>query len=205
MKWAYTLKNKMKLAFLLLFVLGMVLINNLSQRGDVASLTTVVHSIYADRVIVENYIFRLSDNIHQVIELSSGNAAPGFDKIAPLFHSIDSLNSAYRQTMLTPKEDSVFSSFTALGSKIKHYSQHNETALSVKAARESLALLDTLSAIQVSETKNLLSKTNNIAHAAETSSQFEIALLIIIALVIQGLVLASRGLKTIVPENPYLN
>jgi hypothetical protein len=60
-----------------------------------------------------------------------------------------------------------------------------------------LALLDELSAIQLSESKQIMKRAEELYVTSKTSSRFALAVVIIIILVLQALVFSS---KTLVPR-----
>ncbi|HYG15348.1 MAG TPA: hypothetical protein VEC12_06300 [Bacteroidia bacterium] len=209
MKWAYSIKNKITISVLLLFVLGMVFVNNRSERNSAEQLDILIHSIYSDRLMVENYIYELSENMHAIIELTSqediSEAVKG-SRVNAAVHKMKLLNASYSKTVFTPKEDTVFMAFTGMCHSIYLHSLKHEFNDCSKIAGESLALLDTLSAIQVSEAKAIMSKTTNIFDTGKAYSQFEMVLLVIIALIIQALILASpRLIKSTLNQKQHLN
>lgn len=209
MKWAYSIKNKVTISLLLFFVLGMIFVNNRSERNSAEQLDILIHSIYSDRLMVENYIYELSENMHSIIELTSQDdisVAVKSSRVNAAVHKMKLLNTSYSKTAFTPKEDSVFRVFTGMCHSIYLHSQNHKFDECNKIAGESLVLLDTLSAIQVEEAKAIVAKTSNIFDAGRAYSQFEVVLLIVIALIIQALILSSPGLiKPSLNQKEHLN
>lgn len=65
MKWAYSIQQKLKAALLLAVVCAVVLITNLLGRYHMGELGDSFSSVIKDRLVVESYIYMISDHLHQ--------------------------------------------------------------------------------------------------------------------------------------------
>jgi hypothetical protein len=65
MKWAYHVKDKMKMAAVLLLIIVLILVNNISNRKTFSNLNESIASIYKDRLMPATYIFQLTDHLYQ--------------------------------------------------------------------------------------------------------------------------------------------
>src|SRR5688572_32281804 len=65
MKWAFTIRQKVKAAFILGLVFLLVFAKNWYDERKVAELGNSFASVYEDRLVVEGYIYQLSDHLYQ--------------------------------------------------------------------------------------------------------------------------------------------
>ena len=65
MKWAFTIRQKAKAALILGVVFLMILGKNWYDERNVAKLGNSFASVYEDRLVVESYIYQLSDHLYQ--------------------------------------------------------------------------------------------------------------------------------------------
>jgi len=65
MKWAYSIQQKLKAALLLAVICAIILITNLFGRYHMGELSDSFSSIIKDRLVVENYIYLISDHLYQ--------------------------------------------------------------------------------------------------------------------------------------------
>jgi hypothetical protein len=223
MKWTYSIKQKITTAFLLATVLGLVMLNNLNQTRQFEKIVNSFSSLYEDRLIVESYIYKISELLHQkshLIETSSKGPAykDAFQQVVlQSDETILNLMEQYKKTKFTVNEtkqfDSLLSGIGKLVQVEKAYiasEQDSENNLSLKDSIKTLVginlqYLSALSDIQVAEGKqmNKASKAALMSHVA--SSQFETTLLIIIAIIIQILVFASNSMRSLLKQKPGLN
>lgn len=197
MKWTYSIKNKVTASVLLVVVLGLVLLNNIDERQNSDKLRSAFETMYKDRMVVEGYIFDLSEKVHSIQSAIDSDAREDakqeviYDKIA----EIQSINKAYSQTYLTEKEASEFNLFTNAVSGMENHAARAEYAECKRLSSESLGLLYSLSKIQLAEADRVKKSSDSILNYGKTSSQFEMAVLIVIAIIIQAMVFSSLSLQ----------
>jgi hypothetical protein len=188
------IKNKMAASMLLLVILGTVLLNNINRNNHSEELSKHINSIYDDRLVAENYILKLSGDMHQIISLTTetdidDNAKRA--KLGPFLLDIKKLNSEYGNTWLTNEERKAYEQYIVLCNQLYIHAANNEFESCKNLATKSISTLDMLAAIQLSEAKSIMAKTDRLFSSAESSSQLEIAILIIIGLLIQALIFSS--------------
>lgn len=114
MKWIYHIKQKMQVAFLLGIILMVVYVNSVMENRNVEELGGSFSSVYEDRLLVESYIYKLSDHLYQkkimldhcdLVSSATSNLRKNIDQhnseIQTLIHN-------YQITRLTEKESLVF-------------------------------------------------------------------------------------------------
>lgn len=65
MKWIYVIEHKLKAALCLGIILFVVLWNNIGESKTMIELGESFNTIYEDRLMAENYIYKMSEIIHQ--------------------------------------------------------------------------------------------------------------------------------------------
>lgn len=215
MKWVYRIQHRAQIAFLLAIILLGVLAKNMIEQSNVTELGSSFSSVYEDRLLVESYIYRLSDHLYQkklIIDQCSntGNQAALREKIAEHNKAIHALISDYEKTKLTNQE-SVF--FLALKKNIEEMNILEAQYLELNSGQTLLdkqfdlasGTLHKLSGIQISEGKTMADHSRKIVAGSSMLSQFELALVVVIGLIIQALIFASRSISRAIPQKPTLN
>lgn len=209
MKWSYSIKNKLFTSVLLFVVIALVMYTNYSERQNSARISETLATIYEDRLVVESYIFEYAEHLHRIIDIIDDTDYDVVEKqssIATTAMEINTLSHAYIETRLTRDEEVNFNRFTALCRNIETYSASRKFAEGKRASKEALAILNTLSSIQVAEGKAEVSNAEKLFTSARVISQFEITILIVIALIIQVLLFAARTLQVNrLPQRHRLN
>ncbi len=204
MKWTYRIPNKLGTSLLLMGVLALVLVNNLKERSNSKQLETAFESIYADRLMAESYILSLSEQLHQIQELLESSASTSNKNLVEKLSEIDRINLLYLDTKLTEDEEFHFGHFESLTWELRQSIQAGKSQSAQAKIDAALADLHHLSQIQVSEAQSILTQTERIFRSGSLYSQFEIGLVILIGLMVQGMLFASKSLKVrhnIVREN----
>lgn len=208
MKWAYSIQQKFKAAMLLAIVCVIVLITNLSGRYHMDELSDSFSSVFEDRLVVESYIYLISDHMYQkkmVLDNCSELASADFDsKISAHNEAISRLLVSYEKTLLTEEEAICLQDFkgniaTLQGLESQYLQSLREEAQSSTAHSlldEHFALasanLRQLSHIQIVEGRALNDSSQRIVQSSSLLTSFEMVLLICIAIILQIIVLASR-------------
>lgn len=222
MKWTYSIKNKTTAAILLAVILGLTMLTNLLQRKRFQELEQSFTSIYEDRLLAENYLFHLYENLKQKQDLFELAAQNG------VCHTINKelneyrtaraqLISKYTETYLTEEEDGKFNDFkTALAriDKLEEEIARLEARFEIptelihthdEITAHAFSTLSALSDIQTVEGEVLRERSKLIILGSVSISHFEMTILIVIAIVIQGLIFSSSTLLVKKSQNANLN
>lgn len=193
-KMGLTAQNKIKIATLLFSVLVLMLLTNLQERSTISRLNNAVTSIYEDRVVVGNYILTLSNYIEEVIHTLQSNSSEKTNITKGTLTEIDSLNVLYNKTYLTDTEKDNFLRFKDLCEQIKQNIQSNDLSNALAKSLEAHKILRVLSSIQVEEGKNKLDEVLSMTNTRSFLTYIEIAVIILIAILIQKIVLSTKPL-----------
>lgn len=202
MKWIYSIKNKMTAAAALLGLCLLVLVSNINDRYHTGQVKKSIDMLYEDRLIAESYILTLTNCMHQLREALDNSES---SRIPSIFATIEQTNRAYEKTKFTAAETKTYTEFKALCGQISSASVADNDG-KLQLAQEALVKLNTLSAIQVEESKSIMAKSDQVYSSGKTSSDFAIAIVIVIMLILQALVFTSKTLaKTTNAAHPSLN
>lgn len=222
MKWTYAIKKKTTAAILLAVILALTMLTNLLQRKRFKELEQSFASIYEDRLLAESYLFHMYENLKEKQDLFEIAANEGVG------HTINKELNAYRQkraelidkyehTYLTDEEDGKFHDLKAALQRIDKLEEEIATLEAQSQIPEDLirlhdeitldafTTLSALSDIQTSEGELLRNKSKQIILGSVSISQFEMTILIVIAIVIQALVFSSSTLLVKKDQFPNLN
>src|SRR5687768_10540196 len=114
MKWTFFIKHKMAAAALLAIVIGVVLLNNLTEQKNSDDLNDAFSSMYEDRLMAESYILTMYGNLHKVNELSESyrnNPAAVREQLHPVIAELNRTIALYEKTKLTKQEEKEFIAF----------------------------------------------------------------------------------------------
>lgn len=224
MKWAYNLRNKTKIAFFAALILIMIFAKNWIDKKNVTELNSSFSSVFDDRLVVESYIFQLTDHLYQkkIIIANSSNAEQVV-AAQPLVNihksSIHQILVDYEKTKLTTAESMYFSNLKErlqnLDTMEKEFlaavssQDHNTSSVLFKQMQQNfdIAMLDLnqLSKIQISEGKILKDQSIEIAAGSTILSQLELVMLVVIGMLVQILIFASRSALPKFPQQFDLN
>jgi hypothetical protein len=216
MKWLYAVQQKMRVALLLAVILLLVFLKSLVDRHNVSELGDSFSSIYEDRLVVESYIYKLSDHLYQkqllMEQCSQGDRQMLASRIAHHNQAIFRLIQEYEKTRLTTQELTFFERFKK---NMKEMVALEDQFLNSQNTAEATMLdvqfvtatqnLNQLSSIQVEEGKNMTNQSQRIIAGSTMLTQFELAMLIVIGLIIQALIFASKSMVPKVTQNHQLN
>ncbi|MBN8651724.1 MAG: MCP four helix bundle domain-containing protein [Cytophagales bacterium] len=216
MKWLYAVQQKMRVALLLAVILLLVFLKSLVDRHNVSELGDSFSSIYEDRLVVESYIYKLSDHLYQkqllMEQCSQGDRQMLASRIAHHNQAIFRLIQEYEKTRLTTQELTFFERFKK---NMKEMVALEDQFLNSQNTAEATMLdvqfvtatqnLNQLSSIQVEEGKNMTNQSQRIITSSTMLTQFELAMLIVIGLIIQALIFASKSIVPRVSQNHQLN
>lgn len=202
MKWTYLITQKLKAATALAVIFILILITNLIDKKHFSQLQEAFTTVYEDRLLVENYIHKLSILLNEKkISLDKDG-----EEINQLDHSITSLIDEYEKTKFTTEEVMHFASLKKHLQELclleKEYLQTTSNAKDnikdvIDAQHQKLLYdMEKLSNIQLAESKKIIETSNKIIASSNLNIQLEIGFLIVIGFIIQALIFASKSLKT---------
>lgn len=223
MKWTYGIRQKAAASVLLTLVLGLVMMNNLLERNQIRRLDKSFSSMYEDRLLAESYLFQLYDQLQQKSELFQASLQGNRPELKQLDfeeyqQKLNSIIDKFEKTHLTKEEASKYQRFkTILANMLtidaqvmaqaaeQNQIQANLIEMSEVSTTKAFAVLAELSEIQTTEGKVLRSQSKRIMLGNISASYFEMAILVIIALLIQALVLSSKTLQLPKTQGSNLN
>jgi len=207
MNWAHNIRRKGSAALLLTAVFFVLFVTNLIDSKNVTRLGTSFSSVYEDRLLVESYIYRMSENLfRKKIMVDTCNNQASAMRIRPVLadfnQSISYIIADYEKTRLTEDETLYFKrlreNVMSLAKLEEEYlSSAGPIQVSViremidKQFNEASANLDRLSAIQISEGKRLNERSKKIVAGSFLLTKLETAVLVAIGLIV--LVLAFES------------
>jgi hypothetical protein len=218
MKWIYRIQQKLPIAFLLAIILAGVFIKNMVERNNVSDLGDSFASVYEDRLLVESYIYQLSDRLYKKKLIvghcgESKNPEEVHTELKAHNAAIHILVTNYEKTKLTEAEVVSFQSLKSTLSEIEiieaEFLKPNTEILSQasfeREFRKASGNLNQLSNIQLAEGKILADQSKKIVAGSSILTQFELGMIIIIGLIIQALVLASNSITAKTDQKHQLN
>ena len=185
------------ISILLLLIYG----KNLTERQAFKSISKTFTEVYNDRLVVEGYIFQISDRLFSIQKLIDHcnldyDYSRVINEIQGHENGIMELIIDFENTNLTAEESSYLSDFKKIIQNdltIKSYDllysdSSGVNSNQVKLYDQKIALaksdLDNLSKIQLDEGQKLISKAKVQINRSQIWAQFEVALLIILIIVI---------------------
>ncbi|MEB2781140.1 MCP four helix bundle domain-containing protein [Algoriphagus sp. C2-6-M1] len=205
--------RRKKLTALVIIGLLMLLFygKNLTERQAFRDISSTFAEVYNDRLVVEGYIFRISENLFKIQKLVDHcninyDYSKVVDEIATHEKNILGIVSDFEQTNLTQNEEQYLADFRGIVEndlQIKSYSllysdssgvNMNQVKLYDQKISKAQQDLDNLSKIQLEEGEKLINKANIIINRSQIWSQFEVALLIILALALYFLLFRNKKL-----------
>lgn len=217
MKWMYRIQQKAQIAFLLAIILVGILVKNVMERNNVSELGDSFSSVYEDRLLVESYIYQLSNHLYQKKLIFDncnvdGNLMTYQNQLEKHNNDISNLIKEYEKTKFTETESTFFQSFKNSIRKITFLeTQYMMSALGKnnpeldEQFKLAAADLQHLSTIQISEGKILSDQSKKIVAGSTILTQFELGMIVVIGLIIQALIFASQSLTPKVTQNHNLN
>lgn len=203
--WTFTVKNKIKVAMLFFSVLCLVMLTNIQEQRLVKRINESVTSLYADRLVVADYIHQLSNRMEKLLVLLSATDLLAKEVNLEL-EKINQLNALYEKTVLTDKENINFNKFKIYIQQITENVKDKDHVKVIEISKHARQTLETLSSIQLEEGKVKLDEVLSMTSTSRLISYIEIVILIIIAVLIQILVFSAKvdmGAK--VPKDHNLN
>lgn len=187
-----------------LLIIGILLLllygKNLLERQSFRSIGSAFTEVYNDRLVVEGYIFEISDNLFQIQKLIDHcnidyDYSKVINEITAHENSILATVMEFEKTKLTDQEASYLTDFKAIIEKdliIKNYGLLYSDSSGVNLAQvkiydkkisQARKDLQNLSKIQMDEGEKVISKAKILINRSQIWAQFEVALLIILVVV----------------------
>lgn len=200
MKWTQIIKNKILASAALLSLCLLVLASNYIDRKHTDDVKTTISTLYEDRLIAEVYILKMTTALYEIKEAIQidVNALDKDKHIKNHLLEINTTTDAYLKTKFTKLETLKAKELMQILVSIKTNAVKDD-ALTLTQIDKALDLLNELSAIQVAESKEIMSYAEKLYLAGKNSSQFVVALIVVILIVLQAIVFSSR---TIIIKNP---
>jgi hypothetical protein len=218
MKWPFIIREKMKIAFLLGAVMLLIAFTTVMERRNIESISKSFSSIYYDRLIPATDIFYLTENLYTkrlLMEnfLYTNNALPVDvlrKQLGERSVAIDNLIVKFEKTLLVGNESVSLQEFKR---RAEHYKQveakilDNITHESRESARHlyetegkddlhhTIRHLEELTKIQSSVGLSLIDNSKDIVSSSQVVLTLQIAMAVVIGLMVQALVLASKAIN----------
>jgi hypothetical protein len=193
-------KRKVR-AFIVIGILLLMLYGkNLLERQSFRSISSTFTEVYNDRLVVEGYIFKISEKLFKIQKLVDHcdldyDYSKVVNEISDHEKEIMNLVGEFEATNLTEQEATYLTDFKKIiqtDLNIKSYnllftdsSGVNKEQVKIYDQKIGRAQqdLDNLSKIQLEEGEKLISKAKVLINRSQIWAQFEVALLIILVLV----------------------
>ncbi len=206
MKWTYSIQNKLTAAAVLFVLCVVILYANYHDRMHTSKVIGLISTLYEDRIVAEVYIYKMSNDLYEIKEaLLDPTSESTNQKIQGRMSLINQSMAAYEQTKLTEKESMIFDQLR-LEIPQNWEAKNDQNDALAKMADRSLLLLSELSEVQITESKSIVADSEKTYKMSKLSSEFAFAIVIIILIILQALVFASKTLHiSNEPVDPRLN
>lgn len=207
MHFSYFVQQKLKLASALAIILIIVLVNNRLQNNNLNELGDTFGSVYKDRLLVENYIFKMANATQEkkylLTQFDSKDDQIIENEMNTINVKMDSLIADYQKTYLTINENTIFKNYLKNNAQLRIMEQDPKLQFSQLTALydENVELLHDLSKIQMIEGEALYNNSQSIVTSNASISYLELGLLIILGLISQALVFNSKSLNSILKKD----
>lgn len=199
MKWTHIIKNKVLASVALLSLCLLVLASNYIDRKHTDDVKMTISTLYEDRLIAEVYILKMTRALYEIKQTVKSDT-DSIDKNKRIHYHISSINEtseAYLKTKFTKLEKLKADELLKILVSVQSFPLE-DSPLVLAQIDTALDLLNELSAIQLAESKEIMSYAEKLYLTGKTSSEFVVALIIIILIVLQAIVFSS---KTIIIKN----
>lgn len=201
MHFSYFIQQKLKLASAITIILVIVLINNRWENNNINELGETFGSVYKDRLVVENYIFKLASATHEkkylLTQYEVKQSSEIKSEIASINNDIDFLLKDYQTTYLTVGEQKVFKKLLKNNNQLRVIEENPEFGIAQLNIlyNKNIVLLNELSKIQMKEGEALYKNSRSIVTSNASISYLELGLLIILGLITQALIFNSKTIR----------
>lgn len=197
-----TLKRKKIRAMLIIGILLLLIyVKNLIERQAFKDISNTFTEVYNDRLVVEGYIFHISEKLFQIQKLVDHcdlgyDYSKVVDEIANHEQSILAIVRDFEATKLTEIENGFLTDFKKIivnDLSIKNYNllysdtagvNQSQVMIYDQKITQARRNLENLSKIQLEEGEKLIRKAKAQINRSQIWAQFEVALLIVLVLVL---------------------
>lgn len=194
-----SLSQKIKAIAALLLVFLLVLATNLTDSTHFGIVKNSLETIYEDRLVAKNHLFKISGLLHKKHRaIYAGQAGLSPDEQVSANDSIQELLEKYASTELTEKEALYFKS---LKDNLNQLYQHEARLIEPEIVQDKVFItaldvhyknisndLEVLSEIQLTEARRQLQYSNRAVATSDLIARLEIGALIFIGLIVQFLI-----------------
>ncbi|GAB2482479.1 MAG: hypothetical protein EP311_05825 [Cytophagales bacterium] len=200
MQDSYTKRRKIRAFIIISVLLLMLYAKNLLERQSFKNISTTFTEVYNDRLVVESYIFDISEKLFQIQKLIDHcdieyDYSKVINEISTFEAQILEVVTEFEQTKLTPEEATYLNDFKKIITQdlnIKSYELLYSDSSGVNRAQvriydkkisDARKDLDNLSNIQLQEGERIITKAKTLINRSQIWAQFEVAILIILVVV----------------------
>lgn len=203
----YAVKQKGRIILLLLALGGLLIVNCNAYNRNIAEMGDSVAEVYADRLIAQDYIYKLSGKIHErKWELHESLHKGGDFVRLPGAHSLSILVLLrnYEKTKFTPDEKKVYDQFRenifmmiALQQRygVMEEGPGKKSVLTAYESSLNLSLgqLEKLSEIQMQRGRSINVNSQKIVSFTYLLNQLDWALIVILCVMIMAFIFAAKS------------
>ncbi|WP_299062563.1 chemotaxis protein [uncultured Polaribacter sp.] len=186
-----TFSSKLKWSLGILMVFILIIATNLIDKNNFTRVKDSVVSIYQDRLVAKDLIFKISNSIREKeVALAVSDSIFFLERNKVIMNDIHDYILQFEQTKLTVKEGNILEDFkknlASLSNSEDNFSnsQTEDKATLFKNISEVQKNLYDLAKIQLSEGKRQVSISEKAISSVELFTQIEIYILILLAIII---------------------
>ncbi|MGB7393433.1 MAG: hypothetical protein WA913_03470 [Pricia sp.] len=202
-----TTSQRIQVGLVLAVAFLMVLGSNRLDRQHFSTIQNTVNSVHEDRVVVQDFIYRLTKIVHQKELRLVRNSKSG----TQVSHNqnIDELLLSFRATQLTPSESNMLHRLNRQFLELRNI--EDKIAVNTKTSEEDLAgialkkldvisqNLDGLADIQVTESSQMTQSSNKSLGMNLMLSNLELGFMIVIGIAMLVLIFSPVPMMQLVP------
>jgi hypothetical protein len=219
MKWAFFIQQKVRVAFLLGFIMILVGLTTWQERKNILQMDQSFSSIYHDRLIPAVDIFYLTQNLYtrQLLMEQYLYTDHNFEnaelkeKLNGHSENINKLIAKFAGTELVEKESKYLDEFqrhvlqynkieseilTANSKNSENHSRELYEGQGRKVLAETIGNLEQLANIQSSEGNAIMHTSKGVLSNSDLILTLQICVAITIGLMVQALIVASKSIST---------
>ena len=194
MKWTYSIKNKLVASIVLIALCLLVLLSNYLDQLHTENVKNSISTMYDDRLVVENYILKMTQNTYEIREILQDNEKPDLtNAMVNLTKEFNTTFAIFSKTKLTKIEKETADELIGNFKKLEDVISRGQNVPFIQTD-SILASLTKLSVIQLDESKLIMQQVESQYAAIKVTSQFAFALIIVILIVLQILVFSGESL-----------
>lgn len=213
----YNIRQKGRVTILMILMFFLVAFSSYTYNDNIGQIDDLSSEMYSDRLIAQDYIYKFEKILCQRKLMIAEQNATNIDDIFKHDRgSILVLLNNYEKTKLTKNEIIQFQELKKnvllmMNFELKYllggnkYLKSRMLKLQSESLNISLKQLDKLAETQMSIGKQLNEASKKIVTFSTLLNQFDLAIIIIIGLIIQGIIFTSRSAVPKNAQNQFLN